>query len=360
MKKIILLTILLATLAISNNSIPKETPFNNSLPATIQKINPEFIYKFLLAEISAQRGDFNAAGHLYFDLAKQTKSIPLAERATRIAGSAKNGRLAIDSAEVWSKLDPKSMDAQQILAELFISSGNLSKASPLIKKLLEQDTQRGQGFLYLNSILSKVENKSNALRFIKKIAEPYPNSKEAHFSIAHTAYFAKDKALTNKELDIIENLDPKWETAILFRGYIIGIEWPEKAIAFYQEYLKRFPNSNEVRLEYAKALTGLNKYNLAKKQFLKLVNSSIASSEISLTVALLSIELNDNSLAEKYLLQSLDRGYSQPGQIYLYLAKIYDLKMCGSFHMQKSEFHARVLAIPFSLAFSQGMVAQLL
>ena len=61
----------------------------------------------------------------------------------------------------------------------------------------------------------------------------------------------------------------------------------------------------------------------AKKQFLKLVNSSVASPEISLTVALLSIELNDTNLAETYLRQALERGYENPPQIFIYLAKIY-------------------------------------
>jgi len=57
---------------------------------------------------------------------------------------------------------------------------------------------------------------------------------------------------------------------------------------------------------------------------LKLVNSSLASSEISLTVALLSMELDDNILAEKYFMQSLDRGHPKPAQIYIYLSGIYD------------------------------------
>jgi predicted Zn-dependent protease len=148
--------------------------FNPNLPPKITDANAEFVYKFLLAEIATQRGDFNSAGHLYLDLAKQTHSIPLAERATRVAGSSRNGRVALDSAKVWSSLDPKSVQAQQILAELYITSGNLSKAKPIVKKLLEQDTYRGEGFLYLNSILAKVENKKNALRFIVDIAEPYP------------------------------------------------------------------------------------------------------------------------------------------------------------------------------------------
>jgi len=299
--------------------------FNENLPAKISTANAEFIYKFLLAEIATQRGDLNSAGHIYLDLAKLTKSIPLAERATRIAGSARNGRLAMDSANIWQKLDKTSIEPQRILAELFITSGNLAKARPLVKKLLEkEDKTRAEGFLYLNKILSQVENKKNALRFILDISKPYLEIPEARFAIAHAAFSAGNQKMAIEELDKIESINPKWETAALFRGYIIGQEWPEKALAFYQDFLRKNPKSNEVRLEYAKSLTNVKKYDEAKKQFLKLVNSSLASSEISLTVALLSMELDDNILAEKYFIQSLERGHPQPAQIYIYLSGIYD------------------------------------
>ena len=87
--------------------------FNENLPAKISTATTEFIYKFLLAEVAAQRGDLNSAGHIYLDLAKLTKNIPLAERATRIAGSARNGRLAMDSANVWQKLDKVSIEPKK-------------------------------------------------------------------------------------------------------------------------------------------------------------------------------------------------------------------------------------------------------
>lgn len=304
----------------------QQSNFNPNLPPKITQANAEFVYKFLLAEIATQRGDFNSAGHLYLDLAKQTHNISLAERATRVAGNSRNGRVALDSAKVWSSLDPKSTQAKQILAELYITSGNLSKAKPIVKKLLEQDAYRGEGFLYLNSILAKVENKKNALRFIINIAEPYPNSKEARFAVAHAAYFANNKKLTYSELSKIKKIDPKWQTAVLFEGYIIGLESQEKAAKFYTDYLKRYPEASEVRLEYAKLLTNQKKYGLAKDEFLKIVNSSLASAEISFTVSLLAIELGDYELAERFLLQSLERGYSQPDQIYIYLARIEDTK----------------------------------
>ena len=304
----------------------QQNNFNPNLPPKITQANAEFVYKFLLAEIATQRGDFNSAGHLYLDLAKQTHNISLAERATRVAGNSRNGRVALDSAKVWSTLDPDSVQAQQILAELYITSGNLSKAKPIVKNLLEQDAYRGEGFLYLNSILAKVENKKNALRFVLNIAEPYPNSKEAHFAVAHAAYFANNKKLTNSELAKIKKIDPKWQTAVLFEGYIISSESPDKAANFYTSYLRKYPEAGEVRLEYAKLLTNQKKYSLAKDEFLKIVNSSLASAEISFTVSLLAIELADFDLAEKFLLQSLERGYPQPEQIYIYLARIEDTR----------------------------------
>ena len=315
--------ILLSIFIINNSFASEEEFFDIDKPAKIQKANAEFVYKFLLAEIAAQRGDLTSAGHLYYDLAKLTKNIPLAQRATNIAGYARNGRLALDSAELWRQLDNDSLEAKQILAELFISSGNLAKARPIIEKLLEQEKTRADGFLYLNNLLSKVENKKNALRFILAISKPYPDLAEAHFSIAHAAYYAGNLKLAEKELDITESIKPNWETAALFRGYMLAIDWPEKALEFYQSFLNVNPNSNEVRLEYAKILANLKMYTKAKSEFLRLVDGSLASPEISLTVALLSLELNDNILAEKFFNQALERGYSDRDKIQIYLAKIY-------------------------------------
>lgn len=321
MNKII--TVFLTSMFMNVSIAADDDVFDINKPAKIQKANAEFVYKFLLAEIAAQRGDLTSAGHLYFDLARLTKNIPLAQRATNIAGYARNGRLALDSAELWRQLDNESLEAKQILAELFISSGNLAKARPIIEELLKQEKTRADGFLYLNNILTKVENKKNALRFILAIAKPYPELAEAHFSIAHTAFYAGDTKLAEKELDIAESINPSWETAALFRGFMLANDWPEKALEFYRSFLKVNPNSNEVRLEYAKTLTNLKKYSEAKVEFLRLVNGSLASPEISLTVALLSLELNDNILSEKFFNQALERGYDDKNKIHIYLAKIY-------------------------------------
>jgi tetratricopeptide (TPR) repeat protein len=101
---------------------------------------------------------------------------------------------------------------------------------------------------------------------------------------------------------------------------------PERALAFYIEFLNKYPKSSEVRLEYAKLLTNGRKFNEAKTEFIKLVNTANSSAEITIAVGLLSVELEDYDLAEKYFLQSLKRNPKDKDQIFIYLAKIADKK----------------------------------
>jgi len=317
--------LIISTLFVLTNLVAEEEAetFNPNLPAQISEANAEFVYKFLLAEIALQRNDPNAAGHLYLDLAKLTKNSFLAQNAAQLGSMVRNGRLALDAADVWSKLDPTSADAQKVLAEMYIASGNLAKARPIVKKILESEESKGDGFLYLNNILSRVENKTNALRFIIDIAKPYPNMVEAHFAVAHTAHMAGNDTIRDRELKIVDSLDPKWETSILFKGAILFQQDPNQAIDEYKKFIKTNPKSNSVRLELAKALVQTEKYSEAKQHFEKLVNSPLASSDLSLTVALLALESGDDLVAEKYLNQALERKYPNPDQIYMYLARIY-------------------------------------
>ena len=302
----------------------------NAKPDTSSSINnytnPDLVFRLLLAEIASQRGELNLASELFLDLAKQTDNGFFAERATKLTGYTRNAALALEASKVWNELNKDSADAQQALSEILIANNKLSEAKPILQKLLLKEKTRASGFLYLNSMLSRVPDKKAVLTLVTELAQPYPKLAEAHFAVVHAAWINKDQKAYEKELAAITQIKPDWEMPILFKGQILAQDNPEKALNFYSSFLNKYPKSNDVRLEYAKLLTNGRKFNEAKNEFIKLVNTANSSAEITLAVGLLSVELEDYDLAEKYFLQSLKRKPKDKDQVFIYLAKIADKK----------------------------------
>lgn len=288
---------------------------------TITTANAEFVYKYLLAEIAGQRGDVVLASQLFLDLAKQTRDARIAERAARTAAFANQPGMALQAATLWAELDPNSTEAQQASSQLLVASGNLKQAKPHIQKLLVKEETRANGFLFLNSLLANQRDKAEVLNAITEFAAPYPKLPEAHFAIAQAASIADKADISKQELEIANQLRPGWELSAQLQGQILAKESPEKAINFYQSFLKKNPKANDVRMAYAKLLVSQKRNAEAKPEFVKLVESSNGSPEIAAVVGLLALESNDYLMADKYLQQAIASGFKDPEQLYGYLGR---------------------------------------
>ena len=317
-------TLLIAFAGVSSMTVYAETKVAPSAPTiapTITSANTEFVYKYLLGEIAGQRGEVTLASQLFLDLAKQTRDPRLAERAARAAAYANQPAVALQAATLWAELDPSSIEAQQASSQLLVASGNLNQAKPHIQKLLAKEDTRANGFLYLNSLLANQKDKSEVLATITEFAAPYPKLPEAHFAIAQAALIADKPDVAKKALETASKLRPDWELSAQLQGQMLLKESPEKAINFYQAFLKQYPKANEVRMAYAKLLVNQKRHADAKPEFVKLVESSNGSPEISAVVGLLSLEASDYLMADKYFQQSISSGFKDPDQLHIYLGR---------------------------------------
>ncbi len=288
---------------------------------TITTANAEFVYKYLLGEVAAQRGEPTLASQLFLDLAKQTRDPRLAERAARAAVFANQPGIALQASTLWAELDPSSLEAQQASSQLLVASGNLKQAKPHMQKLLAKEDTRANGFLYLNSLLANQKDKAEVLSAITELAAPYPKLPEAHFAVAQAALIADKEDIAKNELAIANKLRPGWELGAQMQGQMLLKQLPDEAIRFYQDFLKNYPKANDVRMAYAKTLVSQKRYAEAKPEFVKLVESSNGSPEISAVVGLLSLESADYPMADKYLQQSISSGFKDPDQLYGYLGR---------------------------------------
>ena len=297
-----------------NNAIAE-----SSVEPTITTANAEFVYKYLLGEIAGQRGDLSLASQLFLDLAKQTRDPRLAERAARSAAYARQQRLALDAAVLWAELDPDSLEAQQASSQMLISTGDVQSAIPYIKKLLAKDKMRAEGFLTINDLLALQEDKKAMYEIVKELAQPYPQSAEAHFALARAAWLAEDKNAAKKALLNASEIRPDWEPSAQMQGQILASESPDEAVNFYKSFLTKYPDANKVRMSYAKLLVSLKRHKEAKPEFIKLSESAKDNPETSAVVGLLSLEANELDMAKKYLQQALDNGFQDREQLYIYL-----------------------------------------
>ena len=104
-------------------------PLRGTLPDA--ELNQELLFKFLMSEIAAQRGDTRLAAQGYLDMAKSTRDPRLAKRATELAAYGRLQSQALEAARLWLELDKNNPQARQYLAALLVSSNKLSEAKPL-------------------------------------------------------------------------------------------------------------------------------------------------------------------------------------------------------------------------------------
>ena len=187
--------------------------------------------------------------------------------------------------------------------------------------MLSKEETRANGFLYLPSLLANQKDKTEVLNAITEFAKPYPKLPEAHFAIAQAAWLADKPEVAKKSLEEANKLRPGWEVAAQMQGQMLVKESPDKAIAYFQDFLKKYPNANDVRMANAKLLVSQKRFAEAKPEFAKLVETSNGSPEISAVVGILSLESNDYLMADKYFQQAISREFKDPDQLHLYLGR---------------------------------------
>ncbi len=287
-----------------------------------QDLTDTILYEFLLAEVAGQRGNMGLSAQAYADLAKRTRDPRIARRATEIAIYARMPSTAIESARIWHETDPKSRRALQSLAGLLVNAGRFDEARPYVQKLLAASSEPGDTFLQLNRIIGSAADKKGALALVRGLTADYPQLPQAHFALAQAAANAEDYGFALEEIRRAEKLKPEWEPAVLLEAQLLQRESHEKALQRLADFLKRYPNSRDVRLNYARALVAEKRFADARGEFQKLVAENPNNSEVILAVALLSMQLNDYEMAEANLKHLLQLDYRDKASVRMYLGQI--------------------------------------
>lgn len=300
---------------------PRTEEKKPSLPN--QELTAQSLYQYLVGEMALQRGQPELAAEALLDLAKQTRDPRLAKRATETAIQGRQATQAGDAAALWQSLDPDSAQATQTAAALLINSGRLDEARPHLEKLIATDGEsRASAFLHLNQMLARQRDREAVLALVQDLAKPYPESPEAHFSIAQAAWSAGKRQEAVAELRQADRLRPGWEPAAVFQGQALQQVSASDALEFYRAFLHDYPKSIEVRLAYARLLVSEKSYPQARSEFQLILDDAPNNAEVSFAVGLLALQASDLAAADNYLKRALAAGYRDEDLTHFYLGQI--------------------------------------
>jgi tetratricopeptide (TPR) repeat protein len=302
-------------------SIEAEEKPSAALPN--KELTRDVLYKLLMAEIAGQRGNTSLSLRNYRELATETRDPRIARRAAEVALFSRQNEAALEAARLWVEIDPDSAQARQMLAGILAGSDRLDEMEPHLAKLLRQEgTQHSDALLRLNRLFARNSDKRAVMELINRVTQSYLTIPEARFARAQAAQAAAvpDKAV--EEADQALRLRPDWDQAVLLKAQVQHNDSPAKALDTLRRYLDRNPKRREVRLHYARALAGEKKYPESRVEFQRLVADFPGNPDVLMAVAVLSMQLNDPTMAEANFKKLVDTNQGDTNLARLYLGQI--------------------------------------
>ncbi|MEW6688424.1 MAG: tetratricopeptide repeat protein [Pseudomonadota bacterium] len=292
-----------------------------NLPA--QELTGQMLYEFLLGEIATRRGSEGLATQTYVELAKKTRDPRVARRAVEMAKLARMPREALEAARIWQETDPESRFALQELAVLLVSQKRVDDAEPYLAKLIGANaTAAPNMFMQLGRLLAINPDPAANLRVAQRLAALYEALPQAHFAVAQAAAAANDEPLALGSVRRAAELKPDWEAAALYEAQLLQKRAPGEAARRLAGYLEKYPDSRDVRLNYARLLVLDKRPAEARAEFDSILKRYANDGDAIYAVGLLAFQVKEYGVAEANMKRLLEIGYRDPNAVRYALGQI--------------------------------------
>jgi tetratricopeptide (TPR) repeat protein len=280
------------------------------LPAV--ELSEDILYKILTAEIAFQRGLWQPAYVTMLSAAQQTRDPRLAKRAAEMAITARQPSEALVAVRLWTELAPHSDEALQNYLGLIMLSDSIDEIEPLLTQRLADAAPQARGpmILQIERLLARAKDKQASFAILQKVTQPYGNLLETHLALAQGAFGVGDTAYAQREARAALKIKPDSELAILTAAQLAPDT--KEASKLISDFLRKYPDSREVRIAYARTLVEQKNYQAARAQFEALLKEDGEDPTTLFALGVLSAQTDQLKDAEAYLQRYLQVLAAQP------------------------------------------------
>ena len=269
------------------------------------RLSPQLLFTLLASEIAAQRGQLSSAAASYETMARETRDPRLARRATELALGTRNLQLALPAAELWRELAPASTQAARMLEVLYLSTGKLEAAEPLLTQRLAKARDEGSTvdfYRQLRGVLARTSDRPGALRLVDRLAAPDQSVASARLAQSAAAAAAGQSERAVREARAAFDLAPDdEETALSAAELSRTSDSLSGAIDILGAFVERRPKALEARFAYARVLAGAGRREDARAQFEAALTQEPDSPAILFSLAQIAYQTDQKDVARQYL-----------------------------------------------------------
>lgn len=281
----------------------------------------ETLYTLLIAEMAGNRERYDIALGGYLQQAHQTRDPGVTARAARIARYLNAREAALDLALLWVEISPEDLEARFTAATELAQDGQLKAALAHSHYLREHDSTAIYQAIAAKAATSSPAEREELLREYQALQQKYPKDTEVlvGLGLLYQQQNQLEPALkaTRKALKINDELMP---AIILETRLLTLLDRSDEALQRVSALLKRHPDNDRLRLQYARLLAGTD-LNQAKQQFSELLLHNPNDPELIFSLALVCKELGQWDEAKEHFTVLSTFGHHRSSAHY-YLGRI--------------------------------------
>ncbi len=299
-------------------------------PVVARPLTTPVLYHLLSGEIAGQRGQFQQAVGHYMEALRLAPDPQVAERTARIAVFARDEKSALEAAQIWVKLEPENLEAQQVTAALLVRTGQSDAALVHLEYILasmgkSEKTER-KGFMLVVSLLSKEQDKQAAMDVMDKLVADRQQNSAALYAYSHLALLVGELDKAAVSVDKVLKLQSDWIDAHMLQANILVRQGRHaEALEKLKETTAEYPDEVRLRLYYARKLIDEKQYKQAHEQFSEVLERKPENADALYAMGLLGLQLRQLDEAQVNFEKLLQTGKRSDEANY-YLGELHESK----------------------------------
>ena len=292
-------------------------------PEVYASFSQETLLALLTAELAGQRNRFDIAIGNYVQQAQATQDAGVAERGFRIAEYLGAGQAALDTALIWAKNAPDSLDAQRAAAIQLARAGRYDESMAYMERVLQRKGDTHFDFLALSAIETDPDTRAGLLQSFDRLHSKYPDNGQLLFG---KALLLQQDDRPQEALELLETQSTKQREIsplLLHARLLQSLERGDEALPLLEKGISQHPDDRRLRLTYARLLVEQDRLDDAKGEFAALLQQSPQDNDLRFSLALVCLEAEAWREAIVYLEELVERD-SHVDAAHYNLARAYE------------------------------------